>query len=221
MSPSCRLAEVIYRLIVNECPVEGELVTTVRVVGEIAGVDTIGDDENLDVIKQTTEGGFLITLDLIVCLLQFYATFLELNLYKRKAVDEDGDIVTTGSAALDGNLIGDLEFVLAPVVFIEELYPNAMLAVLGFHREKVTKLLGLLEEGSTFQIDADLLKFLIGKCCAADFGQSLSIMFFQLLLKVAEQVRFFLDLDILIAHVLQGRDQPVLKSLFALCRHFA
>ena len=47
------------------------------------------------------------------------------------------------------------------------------------------------------------------------------IMFFQLLLEVAEQVSFFLNLDILIAHFLQGRDQPVLKSLFALCRHFA
>ena len=67
-----------------------------------------------------------------------------------------------------------------------------MLAILGFHRKEVSKFLRLLEEGSAFQIDAYLLEFLIGKCRAADFCQRLSIMFFQLLLEVAEQIRFFL-----------------------------
>jgi hypothetical protein len=49
------------------------------------------------------------------------------------------------------------------MVFVQELHPDTVLAVLGFHREEVAEFLGLLEEGSALQIDADLLEFLIGK----------------------------------------------------------
>ena len=115
---SRELAEVVHRIIVDEGPIESELITAVRVIGEIAGVNTVGDDENLNVIEQSPEGGLLITLDLIVCLLQFYATFLELNLNKRKTIDEDGDVVTASFTPLDSNLVGNLEFVLAPVVLV-------------------------------------------------------------------------------------------------------
>ena len=63
------LAEVIHWLIVDEGPIESEFVTAVRVIGEITRVYAVGDDEDLDVIKQSPERGLLIALDLIVGLL--------------------------------------------------------------------------------------------------------------------------------------------------------
>ena len=218
---SCELAKVVYRLIVDERPVKSEFVAAVGIVGEIAGIDAVGDDKDLDVIEQAAEGGLLVALHLIVGLLEFYAAFLELNLYQRKAVDKDGDVVAAGLAALNSNLVGYLEFILAPVVLVEEFHPDAVLAILGFHWKEVTEFLGLLEEGAAFQVDADFLELFVRERGAADFCQGLGIMFFKLLLEVAVEVGFFFDLDILIAHVLQSRNQPVFKSLFALCCHLA
>ena len=112
------LAQVIDGLVVDERPVEGELVATVGIIGEVTGVDAVGDDKDLDVVEQATEGSLLIALNLIIGLLQLYTTFLELNLYQWKAIDEDSDIITAGFAALDGNLVGYLELVLAPMIFV-------------------------------------------------------------------------------------------------------
>ena len=215
------LAEVVDWLVIGQSPVEGELPTAIGIIGKIASVDAVGDDKELDVVEQAAEGSLLVALHLVVGLLKLYAAFLEFNLYERETVDEDGDVVAAGLAAFHGNLVGYLEFILTPVVFVQELHPDTVLAVLGFHREEVAEFLGLLEEGSALQIDADLLEFLIGKCRATYLGQLFGIMFFQLRFEVAVKVGFFLDLDILIAHVLQGRNQSILKRLFALCRHFA
>ena len=82
-----KLAEIVHRLIVGQCPVEGKLIATVGIIGEIARVDTVGDDKKLDVVEKAAEGSFLVALHLVVGLLQLYAAFLKLNLYERKAVD--------------------------------------------------------------------------------------------------------------------------------------
>ena len=60
-----------------------------------------------------------------------------------------------------------------------------MLAILCLHREKITKLLGFLEEGATFQIDADLLELFVRERSAAYFCQGLGIMFFKLRFEIA------------------------------------
>ena len=112
------LAQVIDRFVVDERPVEGELVTAVGIIGEIACVDAIGDDKELDVVEQATERGFLIALHLVVGLLKFNTTLLELYLHQRKAVHEDRDIVTAGFSTFNGNLVGYLELVLAPVILV-------------------------------------------------------------------------------------------------------
>ena len=45
------LAEVVDRLIIGQCPIEGELIAAVRVVGEITRVYAVGNDKDLDVIE--------------------------------------------------------------------------------------------------------------------------------------------------------------------------
>ena len=69
-----KLTEVVNRLVVRQRPVECKFVTAVGIVGEIACVDAIGNDEKLDIIEQSTERGLLVSLYLIVCLFEFNAT---------------------------------------------------------------------------------------------------------------------------------------------------
>ena len=70
------------------------------------------------------ERGLVITLNLIVCLLELYPAFLQLNLNERESVHKDGYIIAASLAAFNSNLIGDLELVLAPMVPVKEFYPN-------------------------------------------------------------------------------------------------
>ena len=79
-----KLAKVVYRFIIRQCPIEGEFVAAVGIIGKIARVYAIGDHKKLDVIKQAVERGLLIALNLVICLLQFYASLFEFNLNERQ-----------------------------------------------------------------------------------------------------------------------------------------
>ena len=70
------------------------------------------------------ERGLVITLNLIVCLLELYPAFLQLNLNERESVHKDSYIIAASLAAFNSNLIGNLELVLAPMVPVKELYPD-------------------------------------------------------------------------------------------------
>ena len=68
--------KVVHRLVIGSCPVERELVASVGIIRKISCVDSIGDDEKLDVVEKSVERRLLVPLNLIVCLFQFYAPFL-------------------------------------------------------------------------------------------------------------------------------------------------
>ena len=142
---SGKLTEVVDWFVIWQRPVEGELVAAVRIVSEVTSIDPVGDDKYLNVVEQATEGGLLVTLHLVVGLFKFYATFFELNLHQWKAVDKDGYVVATGLAALNGNLVGYLKFVLAPVVFVKEFHPDTMLAIFRLHRKEIPELFGFFK----------------------------------------------------------------------------
>ena len=164
------------------------------------------------------ERGLVITLNLIVCLLELYPAFLQLNLNERESVHKDSYIIAASLAAFNSNLIGDLELVLAPMVPVKEFYPNTF-AVFCFQWEKVTKLLGLLEQSTALKMDADSLKLLIGELSLAHRSQLFGVMLLELLLEVRIQVCLLLQFYILVAHVLKGGNQTILKCLFTLCCH--
>ena len=110
-----KLLQVVERDIGGISPVERKLIATIRVVGEIASVHTIGYDKQLDIVKQSMERSLVIALYLIICQFQFHTSALQFYLNQRQSVDEYCHIVTTLFSALNRNLIGNLELVLTPV----------------------------------------------------------------------------------------------------------
>ncbi len=43
--------QIVKRLILRICPVEGEFISTIGVIRKIPGIDTIGNDKQLDIVK--------------------------------------------------------------------------------------------------------------------------------------------------------------------------
>ena len=118
-----KLLQVVERHIGCIRPVECELIATIRVVGEIASVHTIGDDKQLDVIKQSMERSLVIALYLVVCLFQFHTSALQFYLNQRQTIDKYRHIVTTLLSTFNRNLIRNLKLVLTPVSAVQELHP--------------------------------------------------------------------------------------------------
>ena len=75
-----KLLQVVERHIGGIRPVKRELIATVRIVGEIAGVHAVRYYEQLNVIEQPVKGGLVIALYLIICLFQFHTSALKFYL---------------------------------------------------------------------------------------------------------------------------------------------
>ena len=120
---SGKLLQVVERNVGGISPVECELIATIRVVGEIASVHTIGYDKQLDVIKQSMKRSLVIALYLVVCLFQFHTSALQFYLNQRQTIDKYRHIVATLFSTLNRDLIGNLKLVLTPVSAVQELYP--------------------------------------------------------------------------------------------------
>ena len=129
--------QVVERPVLGIRPVEREFVAAVRIVGKIACIHAVRYYEQLNIVEQPMKRRLVITLDLIVCLLQFHAAFLQLDLHQRKTVDENRDVVAALPMALNGYLIGNLKLVLTPLFLIEKLHPNT-LAIFCFQRIEVS-----------------------------------------------------------------------------------
>ena len=84
-------AEVVEWVVGFVSPVERELVALIGIVCKVARVYTVGDNEDLDVIKQSVERSLVVTLDLVVGLLQFNAAFLQFNLIGYYESARNGD----------------------------------------------------------------------------------------------------------------------------------
>ncbi len=75
-----------YEVIVLVCPVEGLFKFLFTVVGVVAGIDTAGDDENLDILKQSivcTVGMALVAVDLVKGFFEFQPSAFQFNLDER------------------------------------------------------------------------------------------------------------------------------------------
>ena len=68
----CKQTEVVEGVVILVRPIESKLVALVGVVGEIAGVYTVGDNENLYIVEQAMKRCLMVALHLVVGLAQFH-----------------------------------------------------------------------------------------------------------------------------------------------------
>lgn len=121
-----KLIQFIERQIRRIRPVKCELISTIRIIGEITSIYTIGNDKQLNIVEQPMKGYLVIALYLIVCLFEFYTPTFQFNLNQRETIDKNRYIIATLLSSLHCNLIRDLKLVLTPLGTIKELYPNAL-----------------------------------------------------------------------------------------------
>lgn len=70
--------------------------------------------------RQAAEGQYL-----IICLLEFHSTALQLNLNQWKPVNKNGYIITAFLSPFHRDLVGHLKLILTPLLTVEKFYPNA------------------------------------------------------------------------------------------------
>jgi len=115
-------------------PVKGLLKGLVPVVGVIFCVNPVADDEDLYELEQPVGGPERVTLvavHLVKGFLQFDSPAFELDLDKRKSVDQDGDVIPVLPGPFHGDLMGNLEEILAPVIQLEEFKIETFAIVAG------------------------------------------------------------------------------------------
>ena len=83
-----KLLQVIERNICRIRPVKCELISAIRIIGEITSIHAIGYYKQLDIVEQPMQRSLMITLYLIVRLFQFHASALQLYLNQRQAIDK-------------------------------------------------------------------------------------------------------------------------------------
>jgi len=71
----------------------------------------------------------LVAIDLVEGFFQFQSTPLELDLDEGDPVYQERDVVAILIRSLNGNLAGDLELVLTPLLQLQELYVDALARV--------------------------------------------------------------------------------------------
>ena len=106
-------------------------------VGIVFRVGAVGDDENLDVFKQAARGPeavALVALDLVERLADGHAAPLELDMYQRQTVDEDGHVVARVVVARSLLvLVEHLQAVVVDVLFVQQVDVFGRTAVLPQH----------------------------------------------------------------------------------------
>ena len=93
------------------------------VIGEILGINPIGDDEYLCKQEETMVGPVAMTLipvDLIEGFFEFNPSSFEFDLNQRQAIDEEGDIIAIGIGAFLSDLTGDLIQIITGLFAIKE-----------------------------------------------------------------------------------------------------
>lgn len=106
-------------------------------IGIILRVGAVGDDENLDVFKKAAcrpEAVALVALDLVERLADGHAAPLQLDMYQRQAVDEDGHVVARVVIARSLLvLVEHLQAVVVDVLFVQQVDVFGRTAVLPQH----------------------------------------------------------------------------------------
>ena len=157
----------------------------------------------------------MVTLYLIVCLLEFHSTAFQLNLYQWQAVYKNSHIITAFLSALHRNLVGNLKFVLTPLLAVEKFHPDTF-AVCRVKRIEVTELFRLFKARTSFKVDEYLFKLLIRKFCTPVLCQPLTVVYLQLLFEIGLKIIFLGYLDILIIHLPKRGDKSGFQCRFTL-----
>ena len=148
----------------------------------------------------------VVTLYLIICLLEFHSTALQLNLHQWKSVNKNGYIITAFLSPFHRDLVGHLKLILTPLLAVEKFYPNTF-AVCRVKRIEIPEFFRFFKACSSFKIDKYLFKFLVGKLSTAMLLQPLTIMYLQLPFEIGLKIILLCNLDILIIHLLKCGDK--------------
>ena len=188
-------------------------------VGVVLGVGTVGNDEDLHILKQAgpcPEGVPLIAVDLVEGLPDGYAPAFQFNMYQGQAVDQDGHIVAVVMACslLLAHLIlvDDLEMIVVDVLFVDEgdVFGSAVIPPEHLHKV-LLDLPGLFHDmlvGVGDGVEKELLPFAVGKLVA--------VQGLQLAAQVGNEVGLFMNLQIFIALLGKQLDKLPLQSRLAL-----
>lgn len=185
-------------------------------VAVVFGLGAVADDEYLHIVVQSTtrpEGVALVAVDLVECLLDAYATCLQLDVDEGQAIDEDGDVVavlvdTCGVLVL----VDDLQLVLEDVAcLVDEVDVEGGSVLAGECQGGVLLDLGALVlhaklRGGDF--GEYLLPFLVGIDLVVELLQTQA--------QVVEQLLLGMNGEVFISLVLQLLDERLLELGFAL-----
>lgn len=179
-------------------------------------VGAVGDDENLDIFKQAAccpEAVALVTLDLVERLADGHAAPLELDMYQRQTVDEDGHVVARVVDACGLLvLVEHLQAVVVDVLFVQQVDVFGRTAVLPQHLHMIE-----LNPARLFQNpvvcarDAVLKK---ARPLAARKGVVVQAL--QLAAEVGDECGFVVDLQIFIPLRTQKPQKLLLQRRLAL-----
>ena len=110
----------------------------------------------------------MVTLYLIIRLFEFYTPALQFNLHQWQTVYKNGHIVTALLTTLYRDLIGNLKFILTPLLPIQKFHPNT-LSICRVKRIKVAEFFRLFKPRAALEVNEYLFKLLICKFSTAMF----------------------------------------------------
>ena len=185
-------------------------------VGIILRVGAVGDDENLDIFKQAAccpEAVALVALDLVERLADGHAAPLELDMYQRQTIDEDGHVVARVVVARSLLvLVEHLQTVVVDVLFVQQVDVFGRAAVLPQHLHMIE-----LNPARLFQNAVVCARDAVPKeTRPLAVRESVVVQTLQLAAEVGDERGFVVDLQIFIPLRAQKPEKFLLQRRFAL-----
>ena len=185
-------------------------------VGIILRVGAVGDDENLDILKKAAcrpEAVALVALDLVERLADGHAAPLQLDMYQRQAVDEDGHVVARVVIARSlFVLVEHLQTVVVDVLFVQQVDVFGRAAVLPQHLHMIELNPARLFQNAVVRARDAVLE----KARPLAVRESVVVQEFQLAAEVGDERGFVVDLQIFIPLRAQKPEELLLQRRFAL-----
>lgn len=185
-------------------------------VGIILRVGAVGDDENLDIFKQAAccpEAVALVALDLVERLADGHTAPLELDMYQRQTIDEDGHVVARVVLARGLLvLVEHLQSIVVDVFFVQQVDVFGRAAVLPQHLHMVKlNAARLFQDAVVCARDA-----VLEKARPLAVGESVVVQTLQLAAEVGNERGFVVNLQIFIPLRIQKPQKFLLQRRLAL-----
>lgn len=185
-------------------------------VGIIFRVCAVGDDENLDILKQAAccpEAVALVALDLVERLADGHAAPLQLDMYQRQTVDEDGHVVARVVIARSLLvLVEHLQAVVVDVLFVQQVDVFGRAAVLPQHLHMIE-----LNAARLFQDTVVCARDAVfEKARPLAVRKNVVVQEFQLAAEVGDKRGFVVDLQIFIPLRAQKPEKFLLQRRLSL-----